>query len=224
MGYTGARRGLVNGAAGMALVGLISDIHATPAPVAEALSIFRREGVEHILCAGDIAGYGERLDETVALLIDSGCRTIRGNHEMMHLEQAGEDADTPTLRYLRELPATLDVTIEGKRLYMVHARPPDACNGGIKLLDQQGEPLPDRLALWTETLRSCACDVLVVGHTHQVFAAQLGRILVVNPGSTAFNHTCAILRLPEMSVEVFALSGKTPLKTWNWSEHVIYGE
>jgi len=208
----------------MALVGLISDIHATPAPVAEALSIFHREGVDRILCAGDIAGYGGQLDETVTLLMDSDCLTIRGNHELMHLEHAGDDEESPTIRFIRQLPATLDVTIEGKRLYMVHARPPDACNGGIKLLDKQGEVLPDRRAVWAEYLSSFAYDVLVVGHTHQVFAEQMGRTLVVNPGSTAFNHTCSILRLPEMTVEVFPLSGKVPLKTWNWSEHVIYGE
>ena len=205
-------------------VGLISDIHATPAPVAEALAIFRREGVDHILCAGDIAGYGGQLDETVALLIDSGCRTIRGNHELMHLEQAGEAADSPTLRFIRQLPATLEITIAGMCLYMVHAHPPDACNGGIKLLDRSGGLQPDRLARWTEKLRDFACDVLVVGHTHQVFAERLGETLVVNPGSTAFNHTCAILRFPELNVEVFPLSGKAPLRTWNWGEHVICGE
>ncbi|HEC11905.1 MAG TPA: metallophosphoesterase, partial [Acidiferrobacteraceae bacterium] len=38
-------------------IGIISDLHATPAPVAEALSIFDQQGVDEVLCAGDIAGY-----------------------------------------------------------------------------------------------------------------------------------------------------------------------
>ena len=86
----------------MALVGLISDVHATPAPLAEALSIFRGKGVDRILCAGDIAGYGEQLDETVTLLIDSGCQTICGNHELMHMESAGVDTSSPAIRFFQQ--------------------------------------------------------------------------------------------------------------------------
>ena len=36
-------------------IGLISDVHAAPGPVAEAIRIFRRESVDRIICAGDIA-------------------------------------------------------------------------------------------------------------------------------------------------------------------------
>lgn len=50
-------------------IGLISDVHATAAPVREALAILQREGVETILCPGDIAGYGTELELTVELLI-----------------------------------------------------------------------------------------------------------------------------------------------------------
>ncbi len=52
----------------MTLIGLISDVHASPEPVAEALQIFEKAGVEQVLCAGDIAGYMDQLGETIALL------------------------------------------------------------------------------------------------------------------------------------------------------------
>jgi Icc-related predicted phosphoesterase len=58
--------------------------------------------------------------------------------------------------------------------------------------------------------------VLIVGHTHQVFAEQLGRTLVINPGSTKFNHTCAILRLPELALEIRPLANQTPVLSWHW--------
>jgi putative phosphoesterase len=208
----------------MVRIGLLSDVHSRPAPVAEALSIFSSRGVDHIWCAGDIAGYGGQLEETVTLLAGSGCRAIRGNHELRYLAQLEEGVETMASRFFRQLPAVLDETVAGKRVYMVHAHPPAACMGGIKLLDQQGAIMTERVAQWTEKLGGFDFDVLVVGHTHQVFAEQLGRTLVVNPGSTAFNHSCAVLALPEMSIEVFALSGKAIERTWNWSEHVIYGE
>lgn len=207
----------------MVRIGLLSDVHSQPAPVAEALSIFSAREVDHIWCAGDIAGYGKQLEETVTLLAASACHVVRGNHELRYLDQLEDGVQTMASRYFMQLPAVVDETIAGRRVYMVHAHPPDACMGGIKLLDQQGAIMNERVVQWTQRLRAFEYDVLVVGHTHQVFAEQLGSTLVVNPGSTAFNHSCAILALPEMSVEVFPLSGKAIERTWNWSDHVIYG-
>ena len=205
----------------MALIGLISDVHATPAPVAEALSIFEKAGVEQVFCAGDTAGYRDQLEETVALLIESGCRTIIGNHDLGYLEKHANDADNRAAEFFKQLPSLIDTSIAGKRVYMVHAHPPNDCRGGIKLLDKQGEVQPERIALWTEQLQTFDRDVLIVGHTHQVFAEQVGNTLVVNPGSSVFNHSCAILRLPEMTVQVYPLSGKAIQKNWIWSDHVI---
>ena len=37
-------------------IGLISDVHATPEPVAEALALFKSQAVDEIFCLGDIAG------------------------------------------------------------------------------------------------------------------------------------------------------------------------
>jgi len=205
----------------MALIGLISDVHATPAPVAEALSIFEQAGVEQVFCAGDIAGYREELEQTIELLVESGCQSILGNHDLLYMDHYADDPGNRAVAYFRQLPSLIDTMIAGKRVYMVHAHPPDACHGGIKLLDKQGKVQPDRVASWTEQLQTFDRDVLVVGHTHQVFAEQAGNTLMVNPGSSAFNHSCAILRLPEMTVQTFPLSGKRIEKNWNWSDHVI---
>ena len=205
----------------MAKIGLISDVHATPQPVEEALAIFRQAGVQQILCAGDIAGYRDQLGETVSLLIESGCHTVLGNHDQLYLNRQSPDIDKTALAFFTGLPASVSSMIEDKRVYMVHAQPPDACHGGIKLLDKAGEVQADRVAYWEEELKSFDHDVLVVGHTHQVFAEQVGNTLVVNPGSSAFNHSCAILHLPQMRVQWYPLSGKQIKRNWNWSEHVI---
>jgi len=207
----------------VALIGLISDVHAAPAPLAEALSIFKKTGVDQVLCAGDIAGYMDEPEATIALLQENHCHTIVGNHDLLYLDHH-EDESSAASAFLKSLPAFYQTRIEGKSIYMVHAQPPDGCHGGIKLLDKNGELMADKVALWTEKLQGFEHDVLIVGHTHQVFIETLGDTLVINPGSSAFNNSCAILRLPEMTVELFALSGKTILNTWNWGEHVIYGK
>ena len=184
--------------------------------MAEALAQFKQQGVDRILCLGDIAGYGNDLESTVALLREHDCQAVLGNHERWYLEKPEEAQDIPVKRWFATLPRVLQWTIEGRRLYMVHASPPDSDLEGIKLLDLNGNVLPEEKARWTYRLRSFQHDVLLVGHTHQVFCEQLGPAFVINPGSTKFNHACAILSLPYMQLTVFALSGKPVVKAWNW--------
>jgi len=202
-------------------IGLISDVHATPAPLKEALSFFREEGVDMICCAGDIAGYGNELDQTVELLIESGSKAIFGNHEVWFMEKNEAREKNRVYSYFRNLPSVLDLIIEDRKFYMVHASPPQSCMDGIKLLDENGDMLSDQKDAWTKRLAKFDYDVLVVGHTHQVFSEQMGDMLVINPGSTKFNHTCVILSLPEMECHWFSLSNQSPLKVWNWGTYRI---
>lgn len=202
-------------------IGLISDVHATVAPLREALSIFMQQGVDGVLCAGDIAGYGNELDKTVDLLMESGCRAILGNHDVWHLEDAVDVTDNRVDTFFSQLPPVLELNLEGVKLYMVHASPPRSYMDGIKLLDEHGNVMPDRKQEWTERLTDFDSDILVVGHTHQVFDQRLGDTLVINPGSTKFNHTCAVLNLPAMECRVFPLSNQTPLRVWNWGVNQI---
>ncbi len=199
-------------------IGLIGDPHATPEPLAEALSICREEKVDVIWCTGDIAGYGTHLDRTVVLLQDSGCQTICGNHEQWYLEKADHQVSSPTNDYLKYLPRVIQEEREGIRLYMVHASPPQSRTKGIRLLDEHGKIIEEEKQGWTEQLTKFACDVLIIGHTHQVFAEQLGDTLVINAGSTRFNHCCAVLSLPNMTIEWFPLSGQMIHYTWNWGD------
>ncbi len=201
-------------------VGLLSDVHATPGPVEEALALFVRKGVLRILCPGDIAGYGEALEETVALLQQSGCKAVAGNHDRWFVER--EEEATSTRDYLCELPLAYTETIEGVSLYMVHASPPDSLMDGIRLLDEHGVIISGQQQAWSTRLVEFEHDLLLVGHTHQVFAERLGRPLVINPGSTVFNHSCAILHLPERRIEWYALGGRTLLRSWNWG--LLYRE
>lgn len=199
-------------------IGLLSDVHARPDPVEEALTIFAHEGVRLILCGGDIAGYGDELDETVALLRQSACRGVLGNHDQWTLDQADNAGSVSTLQYLRTLPLARSFIVEGVYVYLVHASPPLATMGGIRLLDENGRVISEHLAQWYKRLAGFGHDVLVVGHTHQIFAEQLGDTLVINPGSTLFNHSCAVLTLPECDLQWFGLSGCDPVSTWNWSD------
>ena len=197
-------------------IGLVSDVHSSPEPLRQALEIFHREQVGEIICAGDIAGYYDTLLPTIELLVASNCKAIAGNHDQEYLEKPTPEDDQSIRYYLQNLPLFLDLQIEQKRLYAVHASPPCEQHGGIKLLDQQGNTIEERINEWTLALSEFDYDVLIVGHTHQVYAERIGKLLVVNPGSSVFNHSCMILSLPDMEVETFALGNQTLVKCWNF--------
>ena len=202
-------------------IGLISDVHSSPVALAEALQIFAGQQVDDIICAGDIAGYYEGLLPTIQLLAGSNCTAIVGNHDQSWLEKnsaAQSDTDSDEIRnYLQQLPQTLQFSIEGRRLFVVHANPPSEQHGGIKLRNRYGEIVEERKADWAESLADFDHDVLIVGHTHQVYAEQLGKVLVINPGSVPFNHSCMILSLPDLRVETYALGGREIINCWNFS-------
>ncbi len=194
-------------------IGIISDIHATLKPLQHAIDIFDQHKVKTIICAGDIAGYGQdQLDDVINTLISNRCLCIAGNHDNPDDLRLSNDAR----HFLSNLPDHLALEIEGVSIYVAHAEPPNLQHGGIKILDPKGNVFPDRLKTWEEKLQQFSHDILIVGHTHQVFQQLIASTLVINPGSSYFNHSCAILDLPEREVELFALSGKEIVPTWNW--------
>ena len=199
-----------------ATIGLISDIHATAAPLLEALTIFEQESVDLILCVGDIAGYGTELEQSIELLAGRNCITILGNHDVWHIDQHVAGRQKLVESFFHNLPMTWESTLEGKRIFAVHASPPTSLRRGITLLDQYEKLMLNEKEQWRLELEQYGFDVLVVGHTHQVFAEFLGQTLVINPGSTKFNNSCAILSLPDLEVRNFPLSGETIRKVWHW--------
>lgn len=206
------------------LIGIISDVHATPKPVKEALNLFQQHGVDHIICAGDIAGYGVELDETIELLHKHHCISIVGNHDEWLLEKEQNTTQNPSLNYLAQLPAAIEIIYEHKKIYLVHSSPFGSQLKGIRLLDEYGDKIDSECEDWKQHLEEFDFDVLIIGHTHQTYAEKLGGTLVINPGSTKFNNSCAILSLPEMTVEFFALSGKKIQPAWNWRDFITQAD
>lgn len=198
-------------------IGVVSDIHSAVKPLQAALELFQKKQVDHVICLGDIAGYGEdELIQVVGLLQQQNCLCILGNHDQLAEDVTEQPYPEEVEHFFNQLPGSLSLQIENKKIYMVHASPPEEQHGGIKLLDQNGELIPEQIQYWSDELRDFDHDILLVGHTHQVFIQRFGETLVINPGSTLFNHSCVILTLPEMKTEVLALEGKEMIRSWNW--------
>lgn len=204
-------------------IGVISDPHATVAPLKEALQVLRARQVDEIYCLGDVAGYGDELSESLGLIQEYKVKCILGNHELWLLSEENRQCVKPLdLDLIKSWPAFIELSIENIKLLLTHASPPDILDKGVRLLNKNGLSSAAAFEFWVQKLEGeqLNVDVLLVGHTHQVFAEYLANILVINPGSCLYNHSCLILNLPSLEVEWISLSNKDIVKSWHWGQQV----
>jgi predicted phosphodiesterase len=65
----------------MALIAIISDVHADVHALRDALVQIERLGCSRIVCAGDLVDYGLFPEETIALMVERQIPCVRGNHD-----------------------------------------------------------------------------------------------------------------------------------------------
>jgi putative phosphoesterase len=162
-------------------IGVVADSHCPefldrlPARIFEVL-----DGVDLILHAGDIDGV-----ETLAELRRvAPVEAVRGDHD----------------RSLEVLPVSREVTVEGKRIVIVHGQrshwieEPNTLMWTLSL----GYFTPNRGLAQALKRRFPHADVIVYGHTHTARAETIDGVLVFNPGGVhQWNPTTAAQRLKQ---------------------------
>jgi predicted phosphodiesterase len=173
-------------------------------------------GVDHIVCLGDIVGYGPEPDECVAMLEQRGAPCVRGNHDAVaaglrppvHFGQRASHAIRWTRRHIsepvRRMLASLPMTqVVDRRFLMVHAalhpHPNDVLR--IRTVEDAQQTL--------QVLRRdhAELNLCFFGHTHisavyrcddqqvtqcdgEAVHVEGGATLLVNPGSVGWSrHT-----------------------------------
>lgn len=165
-------------------VAVISDVHGN-LPALEAV-LADLGTVDALLACGDLVGFYPDAAEVVERLRGLGVRTVRGNHELMILgrlpappERAGYYAIDATRRalsaeqlaWLRALPASLELDLDGVRVEVRHATPWDD-------VTYLWADAPDVQRVWLADRRW-----LFLGHTHHPMLLRRGAGWVANPGS-----------------------------------------
>ena len=135
-------------------IGIISDTHNQQRSVCQAIEIFKAQGVECILHAGDITGPATislfaQLPGSRLIAVFGNCDSERSSLRSA-VEAVGGEIHDPT--YTGQ--------IDGRAVYMTHIP-----NG----IDQ--------------VIRSGKHDLVVYGHTHQQNIRTIGKTLVINPGA-----------------------------------------
>jgi putative phosphoesterase len=204
-------------------LGLISDIHGDPDALERAWTQLTSMGVDQIVCAGDLVGYGPSPDPVVAFLRERQIRSVRGNHDRWALERGAGVLDefgggTPsrqTLEHLASLPPDL-VFQAGKWIGVaVHGSP----SSDMEFVNRRTHP-PFVLNRYLDEL---SCDLLVIGHTHQPMWHRSPRGgLVVNPGSLISlpvidsSRTFAVVDLVTLEVTFHELGTGEPITLEVW--------
>jgi putative phosphoesterase len=166
---------------------IVSDLHANLEATSALPSDFDRLWV-----LGDLVNYGPNPAEVIEFVCEKAAVVVRGNHDHSigfdenprcseRFRAMAEETRRYTLsvlneehrNYLRNLPLTATVAVDGIQVLMCHAAPPDP------LFEYRREESP----LWLADDVGSGIQVQLAGHTHIPFRRFLETRLIVNPGS-----------------------------------------
>src|SRR3990172_1792344 len=178
-------------------IAAFSDIHGNLHALQAVLADIDEQKVDRIFCLGDLVGYGAYPNEVIELIRGRGIPTIMGNYDDgvgFDKEECGCAYTDPEMRrlgdlslawtkehvtsenkaFLRSLLPNIRLTVDGKRLLLVHGSPRRI---NEYLYEDRGQSSLERIAKASEA------DVLVFGHTHLPYVKDVDGMLFVNVGS-----------------------------------------
>ena len=174
---------------------LISDVHANLPALEAVFEHAGRIGYDFIWNLGDYVGYGPYPQEVVQVLRNREALAVVGNYDLKVLDfdkkkkkwkrtknpikyqafrWARRHLDKKSRAYLAGLPLNLRVPWQNRRILLTHASP-----------DSKEEPISpltssDRLR---ELGMIAEADLILSGHSHQEFQADIDHCQFINPGS-----------------------------------------
>ncbi|MCL4447568.1 MAG: metallophosphatase family protein [Candidatus Thermoplasmatota archaeon] len=174
---------------------IFSDIHANPYALRALLD---QEKFDEAVFLGDVVDYGSKPVETLdmvkeiskyvvtgnhdyAAAFNKDCLCSQENHELSVYTRENitmKDLGKNEINFLRSLPTSLDIELEGTLFKSVHGSPADSLYGYLYPWKVTNEQLKDPMSFTQET------GNFLVGHTHYQFLVNYGGNLIVNPGSS----------------------------------------
>jgi putative phosphoesterase len=176
-------------------IALISDIHSNLHALKDVLRHAKRHGAESVWDLGDMLGFGAFPDEVVNMLRKKKVLGVAGNfderimkfpkkaaqwrHEkdpdkFLMLKYSYESLSPANRKYLKNLPLRRKITVEGRKILLVHASPESD-------REHLGPETPvERL---NEISLKTGFDIIICGHSHRPFVRKAGKAVFINPGT-----------------------------------------
>lgn len=165
---------------------LISDVHANLPALEAVLAELEKESISRIIHAGDVVDYSPFPNEVIALFQKHDIKSIQGNHDRAALDWdttrwnqyavytsnwSRQNLSESSLHYLEGLKKSKRLKVTGIQIAVHHGSPFDP-DKYIR------EEIAD-----SSLLEKAKARILVLGHTHKPFVANLKEGTIVNPGS-----------------------------------------
>lgn len=185
----------MSGKKGTKRIALLGDLHGNFPALEAILQDVDQNAAEAIWNLGDFLGYAPFPNETVEKLCDVGAISIIGNYDVKVLEfeqkrsrwkrkKAPEKYAAFEWNYehlsqharavLKSLPQQVRLEVNGLKTLLVHGSP-------AAIDEPLGSETPEQR--FEELARMAAADVVLCGHSHEVFVRRVDDTWFVNPGS-----------------------------------------
>ena len=171
-------------------IGLLSDVHANYAALQAAVSALRDRGIDRLLVAGDLVGYGPHPNECIATLVDVQAECVLGNHDLFLLGRLPPTRFPPVA--LRSAEVTQRILSPDARAFLGglpqsrRAGPVFMTHGSLDDPEEyvteraRAEELLGRLEHYAP-----GADTLVLGHTHRQWCVVAAQGIVAAQGTVA---------------------------------------
>jgi predicted phosphodiesterase len=199
-------------------IAILSDIHGNFQAFEAVMAEIAAEGIERVVCLGDVATLGPQPREVIARLRALGCPVVMGNTDAILLalprdasapDDVGSNADfhrwcaarltDDDLAYLRTFQPTIGLPLgDGGTLLCYHGSP----RSYDELITAE---TPD--AALHEMLAETPAQVYAGGHTHQQMLRRHRDVLVLNPGTVGFAKD--------------GISPAAPMRNPSWAEYAV---
>jgi len=167
-------------------IGIIADIHSNVQALEVVMNEMAGAGIDMVVCAGDIVGYGANPNECCRIVRESSAHAVMGNHDLSALTRdttwmnpyAAEASrwtssalSNDSYEFLRSLKIEAKFESAGVKVAMYHGS-----IGSVTEYVYEDDATEGMVA------RS-AGEVLILGHTHVPYVKEFDTRLAVNPGS-----------------------------------------
>lgn len=174
----------------LARIGVIGDPHTEDERLAGAIRFLRNEGVDAILCTGDVVSGKGDANRCCHLLEENGVHTVRGNHDrwfftngytdMLPDATPPDELDLPARAFLQTLPQTLHLETVCGPLQLAHGTAEDDM---LAVYPKDGNWVLEANWKLQRLYAERWYRILVGGHTHAPMVRTFDHLTLLNPGT-----------------------------------------
>ncbi|MBI5132847.1 MAG: metallophosphoesterase family protein [Rhodopseudomonas palustris] len=173
-------------------IAAIADMHSNHAALEAVLADIRTQGVDRIVCLGDMASGPLDARRTLDMLMALDADFVLGNHDRYLLDRlrdkmgawdkiAFDRLEAHHLDWLRTIPAT---RVLDDAVFLCHATPSNDETYWLETVNPDGAIRMSDLAAIEAHAEGLTQSLILCAHTHIPRAVRLGDgRLIVNPGS-----------------------------------------